>query len=262
MLILLELRRRPAARLRPLADAVGLTQQAVSGYLKQLEREGLVRKGEGAFRITPAGEALLETEVAELKGFADRATRELVRVDSCVAIAGTPIKKGEGVGLFMTRGRLVAFPGRKSPSSGVAQGDAPADRDVLVAELQGIVEIDDAGLTLIQLPGGHEGGSGAADPAWLSALHAKRPDGHFAALDEVGEGALREARIPFEFAFAPVERARASVQRGVSPVFAGAPETVALVVAGLEAAKAQGNLPRFSYQVLKAKRRTRGAPKR
>jgi len=258
VLILLEMRRRPGSRLRPLAEAVGLTQQAVSGYLRQLEGEGLVRRGEGAFRITAAGEALLEEEVGGLKAFADRAARELVRVDSCVAIAGAPVKRGDRVGLFMTRGRLVALPGRKSPSAGVAKSDAPADRDVLVGELRGIVEIGEAALTLVELPSGLEGGSAAVEGPWLRGLSARRADGWWAALDEVAEGALREARIPFEFEFAPFESARAAVERGVSPVFAGAAETVAMLVATIEAAKAQGKLPRFPYEVLKAKRAPRG----
>jgi predicted transcriptional regulator len=257
VLILLELRRRPAPRLRPLADAVELTQQAVSGYLKQLETDGLVRRSEGAFRITPGGEALLENEIGELKAFADRAARELVRVDTCVAIAGAGVKRGDKVGLFMTRGRLFAFPGRKSPSGGVAQSDAEEDRDVLVGELQGIVEIGEAALTLVQLPAGHEGGSGAVDAVWLKGLTTKRADGLWAVLDEVGEGALREARIPFEFEFAPFESAKAALQRGVSPIFVGAPETVGMLVAAIEAAKAEGKLPPFSYEVLKAKRARR-----
>lgn len=254
VLLLLELRRRPASRLRPLAEAVGLTQQAVSGYLKQLEADGLVRRGEGAFRVTPAGEALLEVEISDLKAFADRAARELVRVEACVAIAGVALKKGDRVGLFMTRGRLFAFPGRKSPSSGVAQSEAEAQRDVLVGELQGIVEIGEAALTLIQLPAGHEGGSGPVDAAWLRGLAVKRPDALWAALDEVGEGALRQARVPFEFAFAPFESAKGALERGVSPSFVGAPETIGMLVAAIEAAKAQGKLPRFSYEVINAKR--------
>jgi predicted transcriptional regulator len=257
VLLLLELRRRPASRLRPLAEAVGLTQQAVSGYLKQLEADGLVRRSEGAFRVTPAGEALLEAEIADLKAFADRAARELVRVETCVAIAGAHLKKGDRVGLFMTRGRLFAFPGRKSPSVGVAQSDADEERDVLVGELEGIVEIGEAALTLVQLPAGHEGGSGAADSAWLKGFTGKRPDALWAALDEVGEGALREARIPFEFEFAPFESAKAALERGVSPMYVGGPETVGMLVAAIEAAKAQGRLGAFPYEVLKAKRSRR-----
>jgi predicted transcriptional regulator len=252
VLILLEVRRKPATKLKPLADAVGLTQQAVSGYLKQLEAEGLVRRGEGALRVTAAGESLLEAEVGELKAFADRAARELVRVDTCVAVAGAPIQGGESVGLFMIRGRLVAYPGRPSPSTGVAKADAEADLEVLVGRLEGIVEIAPAFLTLVELPGGREGGPLASDTAWLNELAQRHVQRWWAALDEVGEGALRRTSVPFEFEFAPFESARAAVQRGVSPMFVGAPETVGMLVASIEAAKAQGRLPRFEYEVLRA----------
>jgi putative transcriptional regulator len=253
VLILLEIRRKPATKLKPLADAVGLTQQAVSGYLKQLEADGLARRAEGALRVTAAGEAMLQAEVGELKAFADRAARELVRVDTCVAVAGAPIKAGDRVGLFMMGGRLVAYPGRASPSSGVAGADAARERDVLVGSLEGIVEIAPAALTLVELPAGRDGGSGASDAAWLRELAKRSATGWWAAMDEVGEGALKRARLPFEFEFAPFESACAAVQRGVSPVFVGAPETVGMLVASIEAAKAQGRLPRFEYEVLRAK---------
>jgi putative transcriptional regulator len=254
LLILLELRRRPAPTLAPLAKAVGLTPQAVSQYMKHLEQEGLVRRQDEVWRTTEAGEAFLATRFQELKQFADRAVRELVSVESCVAIAGAPVRKGARVGLFMVGGRLVAFPNRKSPSWGIARADAPLSRDVLVEDLQGIVEIPAASLTIIEAPGGSEGGSASVDGDWLRTFMASIDGAALGALDEIGEGILQGTGSPWRFEFAPLESTTAAVSRGVSPLLVGGPESVARLVAAIEAAKADGKLRGFAYQVIRAKR--------
>ncbi len=254
MLLLLELRRRPASKLKPLAEALALTQQAVSGYVGQLEDEGLVAKDAGLLRLTPKGEALLQGEVAGLKSFVDRAARELVRVETCVAIAGEPIAKGDKVFLFMIGGRLVATLRRKSPSWGIAQAGASAERDVVVGDLHGIVEIGDAKLTVLEVPGGKEGGSAAVDAEWLRRFASRAKGGRWAALDEVAEGVLADLGVRWHFEFAPFESGVAAVARGADLVYVGAPETVALLLAAIEAAKAEGRLGRFGYVVLRVPR--------
>lgn len=253
VLILLELRRRPASRLRPLAEAVGLTQQAVSIYMKGLEAEGLARRLDGGSRLTQKGEEWLEAEIGALKGFADRASRELVKVETCVAIAGQDVHEGERVGLFMERGRLVARPARKSPSWGIAVRDASRGQDVFVRDLEGIVEIEEASLTILEAPAGEEGGSLSVDPTWVKAEAASRREAFWGALDEVGEGILRGAGVAWRFEFAPFETARSALARGASAVFVGAPESVALLVAAIESAKAAGKVEHLPYEVVRAK---------
>jgi predicted transcriptional regulator len=255
VLILLELRHKPAKTLKPIAEALSLTQQAVSGYVGQLEDDGLVARTDGLLRLTPKGEALLQAEVDALKAFVDRQARELVRLETCVAIASAPVHKGTKVYLHMARGRLTAALTRTSPSWGVALEAAAKGREVLVGDLHGIVEIERASLTLIEVPSPREGGSKAIDPLWLDKVAHDDEHGVVAALDEAGEGALAGSRRPWHFEFAPAASAAAAVARGAHPTYLGGPETVALLVAALEASKAEGRLPGFSYTVVKAPRR-------
>ncbi len=262
VLILLELRHRPATTLKPIAEALSLTQQAVSGYVGQLEDEGLVGRSGGVLHLTAKGEALLQAEVDALKAFVDRQARELVKLETCVAIASSPVEKGAKVYLHMVRGRLTAALDRRSPSWGVALAGAAKGREVLVGDLHGIVEIERASLTLIEVPSPLEGGSKAIDPSWLDKVARDDDHGVLAALDEAGEGALSSSRRAWHFEFAPAESAAAAVARGAHPTFLGGPETVALLVAALEASKAEGRLPGFSYTVVKAPRRKGASGKR
>jgi predicted transcriptional regulator len=240
--ILLELRRRPAATLAPLARTVDLTPQAVSQHLKSLEREGLVRRQDHLLRITPAGEEFLRSQLSDLKEWTDAAVRELVVIRSTVAIAKAALRAGDRVGLFMEDGRLVAYPDKRSPSSGVASADAPPGKDVLVSELQGVVEIPVASLHVVEAASGDDGG-------WLDREAGEIAAARWAALDEVGEAMLRRLGKPATLEFAPFETAVRAVQRGVPVAYLGSREAVGRLVAQLEASKAEGKLSSFDYQV-------------
>lgn len=261
VLILLELRRRPVATLAPLSGALGLTVQAVSGYLKQLEKSGLVERRERIWRVTPGGEEFLRSEMTELKSFTDDAVRELVVIRSCVAIARAPVRAGDRVGLFMEDGRLVCYPGRRSPSTGVARTDAQEGKDALVAELEGVVEIPEAHLVLIEAPSPEEGGSSAVDRGWLKETMSRLGDSRSAALDEVGEALLREAGKHGPIEFAPLESAVAAVRRGVTVTYFGSQEVIARLAAAIEAGRAEGKLRDFHFRIERAPR-LRGRPAR
>lgn len=254
----MELRRKPATTLKPIAQALSLTQQAVSGYVKQLEDDGLIVRSEGHLHLTPKGEALLQAEIDALKAFVDRRARELVKLETCVAIAAAQVEQGDKVYLHMARGRLTAALDRKSPSWGIALGAAAKGREVLVGDLHGIVEIERAALTLIEVPSPAEGGSQAVDHAWLEKVAREDEHGVLAAIDEAGEGALSASRLPWHFEFAPAESAAAAVARGAHPTYVGGPDSVALLVAALESAKAEGRLHGFSYTLVKAPKKKGG----
>lgn len=255
VLLLLELRRRPAAKLKPLAAGVGLTPQAVSGYLKSLAKEGLVQRRDGTWRVSPRGEEFLRSNLQEVKEFTDTAVGELVSVESCAAIAGARLSKGQAVGLFMEDGRLVAYPGRPSPSKGKAAQRASAGEDVLIEDLRGIVSIPRARLTLVELPAPQAGGSKACDIRAAAGSLSKAPGGAVAALDEVGEALLRRLELNPRIEFAPLESAAAAVRRGVSPTFAGSAPAVAGVVGAIEAARSEGRLRELEYEVVRTKLR-------
>lgn len=257
LLILLELKRRRVGTLAPLAEGVGLTPQAVSQYIKKLEREGLVAREDGIYRATPAGEEFLRSHLFELKEWTDAAVRELVVIRSCVAIARGAVRAGDRVGLFMEGGRLVAHPGRRSPSSGTAMGDAPAGSDVLVTDLEGVVEIPAASLHIFEAPSPDEGGSSAVESGWLEGAAGDLDAARWAALDEVGEALLKQAGKVASMEFAPFESAVRAVERGVEVAYLGSREAVGRLVSRIEAAKAEGKLRGFTYQVTRARRLAR-----
>lgn len=255
VLIMLELRRKPRATLQPLAKAVGITVQAVSQYVNKLEESQFVERRDGLYKVTPTGLEFLEEQLGGLKEFADSAVRDLVRVEACTAIAGGRLSKGAKVGLFMEGGRLVAYAGRPSPSRGISAGSAMPGQDVLIESLTGIVRIPSASLVVVEAPSSTAGGSRAIETATLHALTIRFPSARWGALDEVGEGVLRTTAIDWHLELAPFEAARAAIERGVTPVLVGGPEAAARLVAAVEAARAEGRLSSFDYEVVRLKGR-------
>src|SRR5207247_3211369 len=67
--------------------------------------------------------------------------REMAFLETTAAMAGGAIHRGDGRGLFMETGVLVAHAGRTSPSTGVAVHDASRGDIVGVRDLEGIVAL-------------------------------------------------------------------------------------------------------------------------
>ncbi len=157
MLILLELL-RGKRKLKEIAEAIDITVQGASEYLKILESEELVKN----WKITPRGWEYLDSALEELGDFVHEANKIMERKKVVEAIAGEDIKKGDKVGLFLENGYLHAYH-RDSSSMGVAIGDAKAGEDVGVSHLRGIVDIKFGKITAVLMPPVEEGGSRAVN---------------------------------------------------------------------------------------------------
>lgn len=170
LMVLRALHRQDAPTLRAIAEEVGVTVQAVSEHVKRLQEDGHVRPAEAGPRLTEAGLEHLRESLAGLKEYVDQAVRELARIESTAARAGAAIKTGDPVGLFMEDGDLVAYPHRTSPSRGRAEQDAEPGEDVVVASLEGIVQLEPGRIMVGVVPDAEAGGSRRADLARVEAL--------------------------------------------------------------------------------------------
>ena len=71
ILILYEIYTKTYSKLTPIADKIGVSQQAVSEYMKSLIKEKHVQKTDGKYKPTIKGIYLLQNELSELKQFID-----------------------------------------------------------------------------------------------------------------------------------------------------------------------------------------------
>lgn len=230
LLIMKELLETPAARLKDVAKRVGITVQAVSQYVSAMKREGLLRERDGRLRPTRKGMQMLQEHFTRLKAEIDSILRKLSVIDSCVAIAGQDIEKGQMVGLVMEDGMLMAYPELSSSSRGVAMESASEGDDVLVGQLEGIVSMELGRLLVIVAPSEFEGGSKKADVQRVRRRIEELSPGLLVAGDLVGAALLTKAGGELVNIHAPVESAMSALSKGVDVVFAGTEESTRRVL--------------------------------
>ena len=69
ILILYELYTKPHSKLTSIAEKIGVTQQAVSEYMKSMIKQDLVQKIDSEYKPTIKGTYLLQSELSILKNF-------------------------------------------------------------------------------------------------------------------------------------------------------------------------------------------------
>jgi putative transcriptional regulator len=237
LLILVRLLEDPAVKLRDVSEDLGITVQAVSQYLSGMRRAGLVRDQKGKLRPTRKGMQILQEHFNELKNEVDSILRRIMVVDTCSAIAGKEVKKGDKLGLVMEDGMLMAYPGEKSASKGVAMEFASIGDDVLVGRLEGIVDMKLGCLLIIETPSELDGGSKKADIERARQKIDSLSPGLLVAGDVVGSALLAKVTPEYFAIHAPVESAMSALARGVDVVFCGTHESMDHIlhaVAGLK----------------------------
>jgi putative transcriptional regulator len=170
--------RQPAVNQGEIADAVGVTSQAVSEYIRELVDEGFVEKeARSRYRVTKQGVDWLFQQASDVRRFADHVTDDVLgSMQEDAAFATDDIVSGETVSLSIEEGLLHATPGEAGPATGVATTDAEADEVVGVTGFAGIIDLEPGEVTVFQVSPIRSGGPddsdtlrGAADRADLIA---------------------------------------------------------------------------------------------
>ncbi len=153
-------------QLRPIAERLGLTVQAASYSFRQLKRRGLVEQVGGRYRPTVRGVAWLHETLDRLGEDVRRMIEELHVIRSARAVALDPLRAGDPVSLELVDGLLSARRGAAGASRGRATGAALRGESVEVSQLEGIVPIAPATVSIRTFS--------APDPRDRSALAALR----------------------------------------------------------------------------------------
>ncbi|PSP98207.1 Crp/Fnr family transcriptional regulator [Halobacteriales archaeon QS_4_70_19] len=170
--ILVEIaQRQPAVSQQEVADAIGVTAQAVSDYLQGLVAEGYVEKhGRGRYEVTNEGVDWLMSRTEALRDYVSHVSEDVLgRVEVDTALATATIEEGQPVSLSMRDGVLRATPGSAGSATGVAVTSAGVGEDVGVTEFEGLVDYEWGEVRVVSVPRVHEGGSGAVDADALAA---------------------------------------------------------------------------------------------
>lgn len=157
--------RQPAVSQGEIAASVGITAQAVSEYVRDLDDEGLIEKqGRSRYRVTEEGVDWLLRSATDVRRFADHVTDDVLGgVAEDAALATEAIAEGKRVSLSLDDdGLLCATPGDDGPATGIATGDADQGGVVGVTAFEGVIDLDPGTVTIHRVPPVR---SDAGDPA-------------------------------------------------------------------------------------------------
>ncbi|MGI0054817.1 MAG: hypothetical protein ACREBZ_03730 [Thermoplasmata archaeon] len=135
-------------QLRPVADALHLTVQAVSHSYRQLRRRGLVEMRAGRYRPSVAGVEWLHGSLGRISEDTAERLVHLHVIRSTRALAGDDLADGAAVSLELRDGLLTAVAGGRGASHGRARGSVARGKLVEVSDLEGIVPVEPAPVTI------------------------------------------------------------------------------------------------------------------
>ena len=218
--------RQPAVNQQEIADAVGITAQAVSDYLQDLASHGYVTKhGRGRYEVTKEGIDWLITRTDQLRTFIDHVSEDVVgHLETESVLATTDIDEGETVSLSMRDGVLRAAAGDAGSATAVAVTSADAGRDVGVTNVEGFVDYELGTVTIVSIPQVQDGGSSVVDAARVLDLAETHDLVAVAGVEAVATAAA--ADLDPDIRFGSVSAVREAATKGLSVLLLSTMDTL------------------------------------
>ena len=150
----------PDIRQQEIARKLDVTPQAISDYIAQLTRDGMLAPdGRSRYRITNKGVNWIIKVMRELRSYLSSVEKAVNNISVSTAVAGDDFTKGQKLGLEMRNGMLFATAEIGDGAAGIAAFDSIEGEDVGVTNIDGIVELKIGRVTILRLPGIRKGGT-------------------------------------------------------------------------------------------------------
>jgi putative transcriptional regulator len=166
---------QPDIQQKSIAEKLDVTPQAISEYIKELLKEGLMAtEGRSRYKVTKEGVNWVLKQSRELKNYFAFVGKVLTNISVCTAVADCDFQAGQVVGLRMKDGLLSACDNLSTNAKGIAISTAKKGEDVGISEIEGIVEVEPGDIAIGKLSSIQNGGSKNADLTKLKEEVAKK----------------------------------------------------------------------------------------
>lgn len=206
----------PNIQQREIAKKLDVTPQAISDYIRQLVKEGLLTSdGRLRYKVTSDGINWIIKVLRELRNYSAFVEKAITNISVCAAVANCNLARGQTVGLEMKDGLLFATEQVGEGSRGIVVSDAKKGEDVGVSNIEGIVALEIGKVTILKVPGIHKGGSRKVNLDRLQGEIRGRPI--IGAIGIEALIALRQVDAKF-YIYGTKEAAIEAAQSGLQPL--------------------------------------------
>jgi putative transcriptional regulator len=225
---------QPNVKQKEIATKIGITPQAVSEYIKDLVTDGLIiTEGRVRYRITKEGVEWVLENAIEMKKYALFVMEDIIsHVSTWTAITTEEVKEGQQVYLKMEKGLLYVSRTENTGASGIVISDALVGEDVGVTSLQGLIDMENATITICKVPRVGRGGSRKVELERLKMLANSKP--YIAAIGVEALIALRKIGVIPNVMFGTNESVIEAAYHGLSSLVVSVDEQVSLFLSRLE----------------------------
>lgn len=238
----------PNVQQRDIAGKLGVTPQAISDYIKQLENDGLLASSNGhaTYRLTADGVNWIIKMLRDLSGYSDFILKAITNISVCAAVAGSDLREGQKVGLAMEGGVLVASAEVAGGAKGIAVSSVEAGQDVGIRDIEGIVDLRIGKITILKVPGVQKGGSKMVD---TDRLRKELTGARFiGAIGIEALVALRRIDAAPGYLYGVSEAAIEAAQSGLSPCVVCVEDEISRLIKRLEDEKIDYELVSLSKE--------------
>jgi putative transcriptional regulator len=160
---------QPNIQQKDIALRLDITSQAVSEYIRELIRDGwLNSEGRSRYKVTKEGVDWILQMSRQLHSYAWFVSKTVADISTTTAIADSDLSIGQPASLYMKDGLLFASKviGGKG-AKGLAVTEAKKGQDVGIGNVEGVIKLEPAEVTIVKVPNVQDGGSKSTDLARL-----------------------------------------------------------------------------------------------
>jgi putative transcriptional regulator len=162
---------QPNIQQKDIAPRLGITSQAVSEYIRELMKDGwLSSEGRSRYRVTKEGVDWILQMSRQLHSYAWFVSKAVADISTTTAIAGSDLSIGQPSSLYMKDGLLFASDViRRKGAKGITVTKAKKGQDVGIRNIEGVIKLEPAKVTIGKVPNVQDGGSKRTNLAQLKA---------------------------------------------------------------------------------------------
>jgi putative transcriptional regulator len=166
---------QPNIQQKDIAPRLGITSQAVSEYIRELIKDGwLSSEGRSRYKVTKEGVDWILQMSRQLHSYAWFVSKVVADISTTAAIADSDLSAGQPASLYMKDGLLFASKviGGKG-AEGIIVTKAKKGQDVGIRNVEGVIKLEPAKVTIGKVPNVQDGGSQSTDLARLEKARKK-----------------------------------------------------------------------------------------